>query len=132
MPYATRQNLIDRYGLDEIEQRESALPAGAVDGALADAAAEIDSYCARRYAVPLSPAPSNIVRIACSIARYNLLGEAATERARADYEDARAFLRDVQAGKALLDGAAALPSAAPAATVEIVVGRDKAFGGGMN
>ena len=37
MPYATRTDLEERYGADEIAQRESALQDGAIDLALADA-----------------------------------------------------------------------------------------------
>lgn len=117
MSYATRTDLEERYGATELTQRESMLAAGAVARALADADAEIDAYLAGRYSTPLSPVPSAIPRLACAIARYNLAGDTATERARKDYEDARAFLRDVQAGRALLDGATQFSAASPAATV---------------
>ena len=130
--YATRQDLIDRYGEAEIAQRESALPPGATDRALADADAEIDSYLAGRYVVPLAAPPGNVVRVACTIARARLLGDAVSEQARKDSEDARAWLRDVQAGRALVAGAS--PQTAPAtsvATVNLTNGRDKAFAGGI-
>jgi len=120
MTYATRTDLEERYGADELTQRESMLATGAVDRALADADAEIHSYVSGRYGIPLSPVPPNLPRVACAIARYNILGEAATERARDDYKDAVAFLRDIQAGKARLEDAAPLAAAAPEKTVEIV------------
>lgn len=131
MPYATRIDLEDRYGAEELEQRESMLAAGAVDRALADADAEVDGYVAGAYAVPLDPVPANIVRIAAAIARYRLLGDAATEQARQDYDDAVRFLRDVQAGRAALMSAAQLPGNTPAATIVVTNGREKAFGGGI-
>lgn len=131
MTYATRTALVDRYGEDEIAQRESVLPAGAVDQALADADAEIDSYLSGRYSVPVDPAPARLAMIAAAIARYYLLGDAAGEVARKGYEDARAWLREVQAGRAQVDGASALSGAAPSATVDYVTGRDKAFSGGI-
>lgn len=130
MTYATRTDLEQRYGPDWIAQRETMLSAGAVDEALADADAEINSYVAGRYAVPLSPVPANIPRLACAIARYHLLGSAADERERDAYTDARSFLRDVQAGRAVLESAAPLAGAAPAATVEIAT-RPKVFNGGL-
>ena len=130
MTYATRADLENRYGAEEIAQRESMLPFGAVDRALVDADAEIDSYVSSRYTVPLSPVPQVIPRLACAIARYHLLGDAATETARNDYTDARAWLRDLHAGKALLEGAAALVGATQAATVEIAT-REKLFNGGL-
>lgn len=131
MTYATRTDLEERYGADEMTQRESVLPAGAVARALADADAEIDSYVSSGYGVPLSPAPTNIPRIAAAIARYRLLGEAASEMARKDYEDARAWLRDVAAGRIALDGAARLAGNTPAATIAVTNGRDSVFGGGI-
>lgn len=131
MTYATRTDLEERYGVAELEQRESMLPAGAVERALADADAEVDGYVAGGYTVPLAPAPSNIVRIAAALARYRLLGDAASEQARADYDDAIRFLRDVQSGRARLMSAAPLAEGAPAATITVINGRDKAFGGGI-
>lgn len=129
MSYATRTDLEKRYDADEIAQRESVLAAGAVDRALADADGEINSYIAGRYAVPLSPVPDNIPRLASAIARYNLLGDAATERARDDYNDAIRLLKDIQAGRAQLDSAAPLPASAPSARVEITTG-DRIFSRG--
>lgn len=102
MAYATRADLEDRYGTDELEQRESMLPAGAVAGALADADAEIDSYLATRYSLPLASVPSLLKRLACAIARYNLLGDAASDRARTDYEDARRLLAGLASGSVTL------------------------------
>jgi phage gp36-like protein len=131
MGYATRTDMEDRFGLEEIAQRESMLPVGAVDRALADADAEIDSYLAGRYQVPVSPVPSHVVRVAAAIARYNLLGDAASDRARNDYQDARAWLREVQTGRVLLDGAALVTASAQRATIDVVTGRDKAFAGGI-
>ncbi len=102
MNYATRGNLEQRYGTDELEQRESALPAGAVIQALLDADALINGYLTSRYVLPLSSVPENLPQIACAIARYQLLGDAATERARNDYQDAVAWLKDVANGRVKL------------------------------
>ncbi|MBL8396175.1 MAG: DUF1320 domain-containing protein [Candidatus Accumulibacter sp.] len=120
MAYAAITDFEQRHGGDEVVQRESMLGAGAVDRALADAEAEINSYVSGRYVVPLSPVPITITRLACAIARYHVLGDAATETARRAYEDARAFLRDVQAGRAQLDGANQVSAATGAATVDYV------------
>ncbi len=118
MTYATRQDLVDRYA-DDVAQRETVLPALGVDNALADADAEIDSYLGVRYAVPVSPVSASILRIACVIARYRLLGDSATDVARRDYEDARAYLRDIAAGRSQLEGAAALTTSPTSQTVEM-------------
>lgn len=131
MTYATRTDLEERYGETELAQRESMLPVGAVDRALADADAEVDGYVSGGYAVPLSPVPANIVRVAASIARYRLLGDSATEQSRKDYEDAIRFLRDVQAGRVQLMSAAPIAGNTPAATISVTNGRDKVFSGGI-
>jgi len=120
MAYASITDFEQRYGGDEVVQREAMLGAGAADRALADAEAEINSYVAGRYLVPLSPLPTSITLIACAIARYHLLGDSSTEAARQAYEDARAFLRDVQAGRAQLAGADQVSAATGAATVDYV------------
>lgn len=117
MTYAIRADLEKHYGADEIEQRESMLPAGAVDSALSDADALIDGYLAARYCIPLAPVPANLVQFACAIARYTLLGEAATERARNDYKDAVAWLKDVQAGRVTLQAVTPVPGNEPATIV---------------
>jgi phage gp36-like protein len=117
--YATRADLEKRYGVDEIAQREAALDVGGLDMILADTDALVNGYLAGRYIVPLSAVPANLPQVAGSIARYNLLGEAATERARNDYKDAIAWLKDVQAGRVLLQSAATEPDAAPAAVVMV-------------
>lgn len=130
MPYATRADLEFRYGTEEVSLRESVLPAGALDRILQSVDAEIDAYLAGRYAIPLSPAPENVVNFAAAIARYRLLGEAASDHARTEYEDARAFLRDVQAGRARLDAAATVSGASPSEAV-VITGRRRVFGGGL-
>jgi phage gp36-like protein len=118
MTYATRTDLEARYAQD-VAQRETVLPVLGVDNALADADAEIDSYLGVRYSVPVSPVSARILQIACVIARYRLLGDAATDVARRDYEDARAYLRDIAAGRAQLEGAAALSTSPTSRLVEI-------------
>lgn len=125
MTYATRADLEARYAQD-IADRELVLPVLGVDNALADASAEIDSYLGTLFAVPITPVPANLLRMACVIARYRILGDAATEVARRDYEDARSFLRDVAAGRARLDGADTLAASGTAGTVALVT-EDRVF-----
>ena len=117
MTYATRTDLEQRYSVDEIAQRESALPDGAIDRALADADALINGYLVGRYSLPLSPVPASLPQVASAIARYDLLGDAVTERGRNDYKDAIAWLRDVQAGRVLLQDASPVPGAEQSALV---------------
>lgn len=99
MTYALRADLEARFGTGELTQRETMLPAGAVVQALTDADSVINGYVMGRYSVPLNPVPSNLVRVACQLARYAILGNAADDRARKDYEDAMGWLKDVAAGR---------------------------------
>ena len=132
MTYASRADLEALFGQEEVAHRESVLPAGAVARALADADAQIDSYLAARYVLPLSilPLPGNLVRVACVIARYYLLGDSTTERARQDWQDALTWLKDVQTGRARIEGADQ-PAAATAAHAVMAMGRPRVFSGGV-
>lgn len=108
MAYATQQNLIDRFGEDELIQltdRDNlgAINATVVSRALGDADATINGYLAARYTLPLSsPVPEMLERLACDIARYALFEDQVTEIVEKRYKDAIALLRDVSAGRAEL------------------------------
>ncbi len=101
-----------------------------VNGAIADATAEIDSYCSGRYSVPLSPVPSIIVKYAKDIAIYNLYQRrsGADEDRQRDYDNAVKFLIKVSEGKANLGVQPPPdPPADDAATGANVATRDKLF-----
>ena len=57
--------------IEEPAEREE-LVGPIIDAAIGDADAEIDGYLAKRYAVPLSPAPKVINKFSKDIAVYNL------------------------------------------------------------
>lgn len=126
MAYATRPDLEARYGAEELAQREALLSAGAVERALADASDEIDRYAAGRYALPLTPVSPTLERLTCTLARYYLLGDSASETARQGYDDARAFLRALASGSVTLDHAVAAPGTAAGAVS--VVASPRLFG----
>lgn len=108
MTYATQQNLIDRFGEDELIQLTDragldAIDATVISRALGDADATINGYLAARYTLPLSsPVPEILERLACDIARYALFEDQVTEIVEKRYKDAIALLRDVSAGRAEL------------------------------
>ncbi len=107
MTYASQQNLIDRFGQDELIQLTGRASLDAIDAtvvarALADADAEINGYLSTRYTLPLSPVPAVLEKLACDIARYQLFENAATEIVKQRYENAVRFLKDVAAGKVTL------------------------------
>lgn len=60
----------DTFIEDPVEREELVEPL--IEAAIADADAEIDGYLAKRYAVPLSPAPKVINKFSKDIAVYNL------------------------------------------------------------
>lgn len=135
MPYATRQDMIDRYSEVELAQltdrgsvRADRIVDAVLNRALDDASAEIDGYLAGRYVLPLSPAPANLPLICCDIARYRLQINEAGEQVRARYDAAIKFLTKVATGEIQI-GATALGAtpAAAAGGVSFSTGQ-KAFG----
>ena len=116
MTYATQQDLIDRFGPEELSQLTdrgsgTVIDASVVNRALADADAEIDGYLATRYALPLSSVPGILQLVACNIARYRMLGESTTDEARNRYADAVRWLKGLATGTVQLPGAAGLTPA---------------------
>lgn len=116
MSYATQADLELRFGSREIEQLTDHEGVGAinserVDAALADADSLIDSYLARRVALPLDPVPAVLKRIACDLARYFLQEDGAVEEAESRYKAAVQYLRDVAQGKVALGADAPQPTA---------------------
>jgi len=91
--------------------------------AIADADAEIDSYCASQYEpLPFSPVPVMVRKLSVDIAIYHLYArrKGATEERKRRYDEAIRFLRDAARGNVLLgsDGPAADDDAGPAATTD--------------
>ena len=107
MPYATAQDMLQRFGADELRQlTDRALPLlgeidqGVLGRALADADGVIDRHLGARYALPLAvPYPADLVRLACDIARYMLHDMSAPELVRDHYDDALRTLREMADGK---------------------------------
>lgn len=120
MTYATQTDLEDAFGATELVQiadRDGdGLPdAGFLAAALKRADSCIDGYLSGRYALPLAaPYPPVIVAAACDLARYWLYDNEATERVREGFEDAMVWLKDVAAGKVLLQ--------LPAASANVAIG----------
>jgi phage gp36-like protein len=109
MSYATAADLTKRFGETELIELTDQEGVGQINEsvlavALADADAEVDSYLVGRAVLPLSSVPPVLVRVSCDIARFRLFGAKAPEEVRNRYQDARAWLKDVAAGRAVLDG----------------------------
>jgi phage gp36-like protein len=112
MPYANKQDMIERFGEAELiensnkGQAATSIKDSSLNLALSDADAEINAYLAVRYVLPLANPPAILVNLACQIARYNLFGPAVTDEVRDRYRNAAAFLKNVSDGKATLGPAA--------------------------
>lgn len=107
MPYATAQDLIDRFGTAELVQltnpNGSTVTTAAVDRAIADAGAEIDAYLRPRYALPLAGTSPLLRRHVANLARFFLHqgeGRNPTKEVTDLREQTLAFLKDVSAGRA--------------------------------
>jgi phage gp36-like protein len=104
MPYATQADILERYGEDVLyaladRNRDGTLDEEAISRALVDATAEIDSYLASRYPLPLSATPKIVVILCADIALYRLSPDHVTEERRKRYEDAVKMLRLISDGK---------------------------------
>lgn len=107
MSYATQAQMTVRFGAEELLQLTDLNNVGHIDAAvvsvaLADADAEINSYLAGRYNLPLNQVSAELVRLACDIARYRLFDVRASEAVKARYDDAIKKLRDLGKGLASL------------------------------
>lgn len=110
MAYATQNDLLQRMTLRELTQLTDDGNTGAPDAtivgnALEEASGRIDAYCRERYATPLQTSDT-VVTVTRDIATYFLFSrrpQKMHETVRQRYDDAMALLRDISAGKAVLD-----------------------------
>lgn len=110
--YATTEELITRYGQDELLQLacqaddESQIDDKVVKTALIDAYELINSYVAVKHALPLSVVPEVLKRINCELARYFLYKGVKPEDLEKTYEKNIRYLRDVAQGGVILEHSA--------------------------
>ncbi|MBX3580830.1 MAG: DUF1320 domain-containing protein [Rhizobiaceae bacterium] len=120
MTYATKQDLIDRFGEKELKQltdRTNTVPTTiddtVVTRALTDADALADGYLGKVYTLPLSVTPPVLTKVCADLARYFLHGKAAKETLVEDaYKQALAWLKDVARGLVQLEQAGTPPAQA--------------------
>lgn len=103
MTYATQQDMIDRFGEQELIELTDRAGTGVIDatvmaGALGDADAEIDAYLAGRHTLPLAVVPRVLTRFAADVARYGLYDARVPEQVKARYDDAIRFLKALANG----------------------------------
>lgn len=133
MGYATQQDIIERYGQDQLlvladRDGDGEVDTDVVDRALADADAEIDGYLASRYTLPLATESKLLVRLAVDVAVYHLCDDDAmvTDQRRQRYEDAVSQLKRLASGQMSL-GLTPEPSTTSSA---VFVGPEPRFGRG--
>ena len=108
--YVTQQEMIAKVGEDALyvaadRDGDEVLDTGAIDSALASASAEIDSYLAVRYPLPLAVVPENVKDLCVWIALYKLSlnTPAMTDDLKDAYNDSISYLQRLSSGKAALD-----------------------------
>jgi phage gp36-like protein len=108
LTYAAVSDLTTRFGVQAITElsdpaNTGALQTAVVDQALSDADDLINGYIIKIYQLPLVTVPTILTGIAADIALYKLYGDLPTDTATKRYNDAIARLRDIAAGKFVLD-----------------------------
>lgn len=106
--YAAIEDLETRFGVDELEHlapSDSGVePYDSVklSAAIEEAGAEMDTFIAVTYALPLSSTPAFLKTVCCDIARYRLWDNSATDEVRNRYVDAVGWLKRLAKGEATL------------------------------
>ncbi len=100
MTYATLNDLLARFGAEEIER----LGQTRAEAALADASAEINASLAGRYTLPLSQSQRLLTVIAGDLARARLYDDSEHEPSREAARQARKLLLSLQVGDIALPG----------------------------
>ncbi|EKE79717.1 gp436 family protein [Idiomarina xiamenensis] len=105
MPYAAIGHLEIRFGVDELEQlaptadEGESLDSDKLEAALTEATAEMDTFIAVAYSLPLASTPAFLVTVCCDIARFRLWDDSASDEVRKRYEDAISWLRRLAKGE---------------------------------
>lgn len=134
MPYATLQQLIDRYGeamlialTDRADPPEEAIVAEIANRALAGADALIDGFLAGLYALPLPSTPPMLEPLAQAIAIYDLHITEPEKKIKDDYDYAMKRLEQIAKGLIQLKDAAGLEPPAPQGGGVQITDRDRMF-----
>lgn len=109
MAYCTAQDVIDRFGEDELirltaqanefGEYGTEINQTQLDRALSDASATIDSYLASRYPLPLTNVLPILNRFSCDIVRYFLHDVSPLDEVTNRYKEAIRFLEKVSKGE---------------------------------
>ncbi|MDI4664712.1 DUF1320 domain-containing protein [Xanthobacter autotrophicus] len=127
MSYATVTDMTSRFGDVEmlrvcvadglLPAEGEPMPTARIEQALWDASVLVDSYLRARYAVPVSPAPAELVRATCVLARYDLAhggDREPSEQMRLARKEVLTWLADLGFGRVSLEGLVPVSAAAGA------------------
>jgi phage gp36-like protein len=129
--YATKDDMISRFGLNEVtgivlEGNDTEVDVDVILGdALADAASEIDSYLRSRYNLPITTASTSLKRCATDLAFYNLHKNRLTDLVEKRHDDWIKWLVGVSKGMIALD--VAIDPPADGAAVPVLDGGSVEF-----
>lgn len=133
MAYTSLDRLARRFGTsmlvqltDRGEVATGVVDVEAVDQALTDTDAVIDSSLAKRYRLPLAAVPAVVADLALSIAIYKLHPTMPDEKIERDYDQALKDLRDLATGTKTLDVAGIEPETSGAGGV-VTTDRERMF-----
>jgi phage gp36-like protein len=117
MPYATSDDLVAKFGTEQLKlyadrNGDGALDADVLAAVIAEADAVVDLHVRGKYALPLSPVEPIITSIVCDLARRNLYGNATEvpDSVMSADKAARDLLKSISKGETLLAAAPPSPS----------------------
>lgn len=118
MPYATLQQLTDRYGramlvdlTDRADVATGAIDTDVVDRALADADEVINGHLIKRYTLPLAPVPGLIAELAATLTIWKLHIGSPNDKITEDYRQAMRSLSEIARGNVGIPAAGVEPAA---------------------
>lgn len=132
MAYANSENIIKRYGEEEVIELTDMSATGEVDEdvlneALTDAHDLINSYVGKRHKLPLTTVPSLLVRLNCELARYYLYQKSSVpDEIQKSYDACLKTLSDISKGVIWL-GEELDDKPKPADDVVFISGNDEMF-----